>query len=134
MPFCPNCRVEYVGGATRCADCGAEFTFSAPDLHAAIQSLVYEDQAEVDRSLAGEFTLTLLREFYDQDIVITRDSMLVDDSERLDWYSPAGKYHGATVFRVRENTIWLTTVIVDDEYQSTYQDLLERILASALFT
>lgn len=24
MPFCPNCRTEYVGDATRCADCGAE--------------------------------------------------------------------------------------------------------------
>jgi hypothetical protein len=24
MPFCPNCRTEYVGDAGRCADCGAE--------------------------------------------------------------------------------------------------------------
>ncbi len=24
MPFCPNCRTEYVGDASRCADCGAE--------------------------------------------------------------------------------------------------------------
>lgn len=23
MPFCPNCRIEYVGDATRCVDCGA---------------------------------------------------------------------------------------------------------------
>lgn len=31
MPFCPNCRIEYVGGATRCADCGAELTGSLPE-------------------------------------------------------------------------------------------------------
>jgi hypothetical protein len=30
MPFCPNCHIEYVGGATRCADCGAELTATRP--------------------------------------------------------------------------------------------------------
>jgi hypothetical protein len=30
MPFCPNCRTEYVGDATRCADCGADLTGSLP--------------------------------------------------------------------------------------------------------
>jgi hypothetical protein len=30
MPFCPNCRIEYVGGATRCTDCGAELTALRP--------------------------------------------------------------------------------------------------------
>jgi hypothetical protein len=30
MPFCPNCRIEYVGGATRCVDCGAELTAARP--------------------------------------------------------------------------------------------------------
>ena len=26
MPFCPNCRTEYVGDAKQCSDCGAELT------------------------------------------------------------------------------------------------------------
>ena len=30
MPFCPNCRIEYIGSATRCVDCGAELTASLP--------------------------------------------------------------------------------------------------------
>ena len=35
MPFCPNCRTEYVGGAKRCADCGAELTGELPQGRAA---------------------------------------------------------------------------------------------------
>lgn len=108
-------------------------TFLAPDQHAAVQSLVYEDVEEVDKLTAGEFTLVLLREYYNKDIVVTKDSILADGSERLDWYSPAGDYHGSTVFRIRGNLIWLATVLVEDAYQATYQDLLERILASAAF-
>ncbi len=30
MPFCPNCRTEYVGDATRCADCDAELVSWLP--------------------------------------------------------------------------------------------------------
>jgi len=30
MPYCPNCRTEYVGGATRCADCGADLVGELP--------------------------------------------------------------------------------------------------------
>lgn len=119
---------KHLGGDNTTSD-----TFLAPDQHAAIQSLVYEDDEEVDKLTAGEFTLILLREYYNKDIVVTRDSILVDGSERLDWYSPSGDYHGSTIFRIRGNLIWLSTVIVDDAYQATYQDLLERILATTAF-
>jgi hypothetical protein len=108
-------------------------TFSAPDQRAAIQSLVYEDDEEVNKQLAGEFSLVLLREYYNPDIVITRDDVLTDGSERLEWYSPGGKYHGVTIFRTRDNMIWLATSLVDDAYQGTYQDFLESILQSASF-
>lgn len=30
MPFCPNCRTEYMAGASTCADCGATLTESRP--------------------------------------------------------------------------------------------------------
>jgi len=30
MPFCPNCRTEYMAGASTCADCGAALTESPP--------------------------------------------------------------------------------------------------------
>ena len=31
MPFCPNCRTEYVGDATRCADCDAQLVSWLPE-------------------------------------------------------------------------------------------------------
>ena len=30
MPYCPNCRTEYVGAAERCTDCGAELVATPP--------------------------------------------------------------------------------------------------------
>jgi hypothetical protein len=30
MPYCPNCRTEYVAGTARCTDCGAELLESPP--------------------------------------------------------------------------------------------------------
>jgi rRNA maturation protein Nop10 len=30
MPFCPNCRFEYVAGVERCPDCGAALVDSLP--------------------------------------------------------------------------------------------------------
>lgn len=30
MSFCPNCRTEYAGAATKCADCGADLVSSLP--------------------------------------------------------------------------------------------------------
>jgi len=47
MPFCSNCRVEYVGSATRCADCGAELTSSLPHGVAAAVDLEAMQPAEL---------------------------------------------------------------------------------------
>lgn len=30
MPYCPNCRTEYLAGMTRCTDCGAALTDTLP--------------------------------------------------------------------------------------------------------
>lgn len=32
MPFCPNCRYEYLEGITTCADCGAALVRELPEL------------------------------------------------------------------------------------------------------
>ena len=47
MPFCPNCRTEYVGGATRCADCGAELAGELPEGRAAAFDLQAMRPAEL---------------------------------------------------------------------------------------
>jgi hypothetical protein len=47
MPFCPNCRTEYVGGATRCADCGADLIGQLPQDRQAAFDLDATRPAEV---------------------------------------------------------------------------------------
>lgn len=31
MPFCPECRYEYIEGMTKCADCGTELVAKLPE-------------------------------------------------------------------------------------------------------
>jgi hypothetical protein len=57
MPFCPNCRTEYVGDASRCADCGTELVArlshrdSSPDLSATRPELLCDVDSLVQADL-----------------------------------------------------------------------------------
>lgn len=31
MPFCPNCKYEYIEGVKKCADCGADLVAELPE-------------------------------------------------------------------------------------------------------
>jgi hypothetical protein len=39
MPFCPNCRYEYLPEVTKCPDCGADLVGELPDLQAEYQDV-----------------------------------------------------------------------------------------------
>jgi len=64
MPFCPNCRTEYVGDATRCADCGTDLAASLPEGAAAAVGLERMQPAElcqVDNQVQLDLIETQLR-------------------------------------------------------------------------
>lgn len=105
-------------------------TFLAPDGHAGIQNVTYDDGTEFSRSRAGTFALELLRNFYAQDIRITDDRMQTDGSERLTWFSPGGGYSGISFLETRGTTFLLFTTMVDDEYDEVYAETLEYTISS----
>jgi hypothetical protein len=79
--------------------------------------------------IAGNFVLQLLRDYYTRDVVITADQIVGNGNEQLAWYSPAGGYRGITQFRrIGLHTLVILTMIVDNDYRETYQDLRDRTM------
>lgn len=99
-------------------------SFYAPDGHAVIQNIVYDDGEEISRSEAGTFALELLRTYYAQDIRILDDQVQPDGSERLIWTSSSGGYSGTSFLETRGTTFLLFTTMHDDAYEDVYLDTL----------
>ncbi len=100
-------------------------TFYAPDNHAVIQNIGYDDGTQISKSQAGAFALTLLKEAYADDITITDDQVQPDGSERLTWNSPGGDFSGISFFESRGTTFLIFTVMWDNPFADIYVDVLD---------
>ena len=110
--------------------------FTAPDGHAKLESIVYDDGTAWTGSQNGKQALYLLNKFYSNtgaegDIRISNDSIQKDGSERLTWSSRGADYSGVSFFEVRNRTAFLMlTAWWDDEYADQYGDTLDGIISS----
>jgi hypothetical protein len=105
-------------------------TFYSPDEHGIIQNITYDDGEAVNNSQAGQFALTLLRDFYATDIVITDDQVQPDGSERLTWNSPSGNYSGISFLESRGTTFLMFSVLWDNPYEVDYFDTLDYTIST----
>ncbi len=105
-------------------------TFYSPDERALVQVIVFDDGKSMSRTVAGAFSLAILREYYTRDITVTTDRILKDGRELLIWRDLRGDYQGMTTFEVRGTTIIFITVMYDQQFQDYYQDLLDALLNS----
>ncbi|MDX1663921.1 MAG: hypothetical protein R3272_09015 [Candidatus Promineifilaceae bacterium] len=105
-------------------------TFLAPDEHAVIQNITYDEGLEISRSEAGDFALELLREYYANDITIIDDQVQADGSERLVWESRSGDYSGISFFETRGTTFLLFTVMYDNPFEEIYLPTLNHTIES----
>jgi hypothetical protein len=105
-------------------------TFYAPDRHAVIQNVSYDDGTEVTKSIAGSFALELLKTYYASDIRITDDRVQPDGSERLTWHSRSGDYSGVSFFETRGTTFLLFTTMYDNPYEDVYLDVLNYTIST----
>jgi hypothetical protein len=106
-------------------------TFYSPDEHGIIQNITYDDGEAVNNSQAGQFALTLLRDFYATDIVITDDQVQPDGSERLTWNSPSGNYSGISFLESRGTTFLMFSVVWDNPYEVDYCDTLDYTISAS---
>lgn len=105
-------------------------TFIAPDGHAVIQNIVYDDGNAISRSDAADLALQLLHNSYAPDVRILDNRMQPDGSERLTWTSSSGDYSGISFFETRGTTFLLFTAMYDRQYEDVYLDPLEYTISS----
>ena len=110
--------------------------FTAPDGHAKVESIVYDDGTARTGSQNGKQALYLLNKFYSStgaegDIRSGNDSIQKDGSERLTWSSRGGSYAGGSFFEVRNRTAFLMlTAWWDNEYADQYEAILDETISS----
>jgi len=110
--------------------------FTAPDKHAFIENIAYDDGTPWTGGSNGRGALYLLNHAYSStgkegDIRVSNDSIQKDGSERLTWTSKGGNYSGVSFFEVRNRTTFLMfTVWWDNDFESTYRDVLDSVVSS----
>ena len=110
--------------------------FEAPDKHAFIENVAYDDGTPWTGGQNGKGALALLNSTYSStgkegDIRVTDDSIQKDGSERLTWSSKGGGYSGVSFFEIRNKTTFLMfTVWWDNDYESTYRQTLDDVITS----
>lgn len=109
---------------------------AAPDGHAKVESVVYDDGTAWTGSQNGKQALYLLNKFYSNtgaegDIRISNDKTQPDGSERLTWASRGGDYSGVSFFEVRNRTAFLMfTTWWDNDYADKYETVLDDVVSS----
>jgi len=106
-------------------------THISPDSRAVIQSVVYQDEKQVSRSLALQYALALLNETYSDDISVTSNEIM-DDRENLYWQSSDSLITGVTGFTIRENALVVLTTMWETPYTGEYQITLSEIANSVV--
>jgi len=103
-------------------------TFTSPDEHAVLQIVIYDDGEQISGSIGGAFVRNLLRNYYADDIVVTSDKLIADGREELIWKSPASEYQGKSYFDKRDTTLYIITVMIDNNYEEYYREIIDNIL------
>lgn len=57
MPYCPNCKYEYVEGTLNCPDCGEELIDSLPE-----ETLLSEDDWQVVYTSSFDYEVEMLKD------------------------------------------------------------------------
>jgi hypothetical protein len=110
--------------------------FTAPDGHARIESIVFDDGEPFVGTQTGKTALLWLHQNYsttgeEGDIRISDDSIQKDGSERLTWESKSGDYSGISFFEIRKPTAMLMfTVVWDNDFEDQYLDTLNAVIDS----
>ncbi len=110
--------------------------FEAPDQHAFIENVAYDDGTPWSGGANGRGALALLNSTYSStgkegDIRVTDDSIQKDGSERLTWTSKGGGYSGVSFFEIRHRTTFLMfTLWWDNGYEEAYRQIVDDVIHS----
>jgi hypothetical protein len=103
-------------------------SYTSPDEHVIIQTIVYDDGLKMSDRVAGELVLNLLSEQYAKDISIISDTFLPGPQEKLSWVSKNSDYKGVTIFETRGTSLLVFTVMWDNEFSEYYGETIDTII------
>ncbi len=104
--------------------------FTAPDGHAVIQNITFDNGTSLTRGEAGALGRELLQSFYADDLRIFDDQVQADGSERLIWESASGGYRGISFLEARDSIFLLLTTMYDNAFEEQYIDTLEYTIST----
>lgn len=102
----------------------------SPDRHAAVQTVVYRHGALIEQEFKGTKTLEILRTLYGSDFRISHYKALPDGRERLTWFVKSKSLGGISFFDSWGGSLYIFTVLWDDEFQVLYQPVLDKVVES----
>lgn len=105
-------------------------TFYAPDGHAVIQNITFDEGTELSRTQAAQLGREWLKDAYAQDMRFLDDRVQPDGSERLTWTSAASDMSGISFLEARGTTFLLFTAMYDNEFGDVYLETLEYTISS----
>ena len=105
-------------------------TYTAPDGHAFVQSLVNSTEEDISAVLKAQYTRDYMKRLYGTDLRFASDVSLADGREKLEWWSDLNKTSGTTYFKTNDGYLYFMTVGYDDAYETDYADVLQQIVDS----
>jgi len=105
-------------------------TYTAPDGHAFVQSLVNSTEEDISAVLKAQYTRDYMKRLYGSDLHFASDVSLADGREKLEWWSDLNKTSGTTYFKTNDGYLYFMTIGYDDAYETDYQEVLQQVVDS----
>ena len=105
-------------------------TFTAPDGHAYVQTIVNEVSPDTTAVLKGQYTLDYMKRLCGDDLRVGTDVTLDDGREKLEWWSDINKTSGTAYFDTQDNNLYITNMYYEDAYEDMYKSTLEDVADS----
>ena len=104
--------------------------FLSPDLHAAVQVVVYRQGSLIKVDTKAFKTLEIMRKLYGYDLRVSHDKALPDGRERLAWTAAKRRVSGISYFDSFGSSMYIFSVVWDDDFERMYQPVLDLVVDS----
>ena len=104
--------------------------FLSPDLHAAVQVVIYRQGSLIKREAKAFKTLEIMRKLYGYDLRVSHDKALPDGRERLAWSAARREVSGISFFDSFGNSMYIFSIVWDNDFDDMYKFTLNAVVDS----
>ena len=104
--------------------------FLSPDQRASVQVVIFAKGSVINQDTKSAKTLEIMHDLYGWDMRVDVDKAYQDGREYLEWYSKMKGISGRTYFDTVGTSLYIFSVIWDDDAKYLYDDILQEVLDS----